>query len=122
MLFRSWLRSARRFQPLARADHLVLPGHKRPFTGLPLRLRQMIADHHGALDRLRAHLAVPQRAIDCFPVLFRRAIGPGEQGLALVEAVAHLNHLLHLGQVTRRLDPQGAWLWQIGAEQPPLPP
>ncbi|MBN2631402.1 MAG: MBL fold metallo-hydrolase [Rhodobacteraceae bacterium] len=39
---RDWLESCRRFQPLATDRQLVLPGHKTPFTGLPLRLRQMI--------------------------------------------------------------------------------
>lgn len=107
-----WLDSARGFMAHARADHLVLPGHKLPFTGLPLRLRQMVENHESALDRLRAHLATPQVAADCFPALFRRAIGPAEFGLALVETVAHLNHLLHKGEVTRRLSPHGAWEWQ----------
>jgi glyoxylase-like metal-dependent hydrolase (beta-lactamase superfamily II) len=48
--------------PLAEWAHatpgqLVLPGHKLPFRGLPFRLRQMVDNHHGALTRLRAHLA-----------------------------------------------------------------
>jgi hypothetical protein len=32
--------------------------------------------------------------------------------MSLVESVAHLNCLLHRGQVTRSLNAQGAWLWQ----------
>ncbi|MDT8857232.1 MBL fold metallo-hydrolase [Paracoccaceae bacterium Fryx2] len=107
-----WLESCRRFQPHARAGHLVLPGHKLPFTGLPTRLPQMIDNHIAALDRLRDLLAEPQTAAECFPALFRRAIGEGEYGLALVEAVAHLNHLLARGEVARTLTPDGAWLWR----------
>lgn len=107
-----WLQSARAFRPYA-ADQLVLPGHKLPFTGLPLRLTQMIENHESALDRLRAHLAAPRTAVDCFAPLFRREIGEAEYGMALVEAVAHLNHLLRRGEVSRQLSGEGAWLWQM---------
>lgn len=106
-----WLASCRAFLPLA-ADQLVLPGHKLPFTGLGPRLHQIIASHEAALDRLEAHLASPAHAVGCFPALYRRKIGPAEFGLALAEAVAHLNCLLAQGRVERRLSPDGAWLWQ----------
>ena len=107
-----WIASCERFLPLAEQRHLVLPGHKLPFVGLPLRLRQMIDNHIGALGRLQAHLAMPRTAADCFLPLFKREIGEGEYGMALVEAVAHLNHLLHRGLVERMLDANGAWLWR----------
>jgi glyoxylase-like metal-dependent hydrolase (beta-lactamase superfamily II) len=106
-----WLASCRAFLPHARDDHLVLPGHKLPFLGLPLRLRQLIGNHEHALDRLRDWLAEPRTAADCFAPLFRRAIGSAEYGLALVEAVAHLNHLLGQGQAVRSRRADGAWLW-----------
>jgi glyoxylase-like metal-dependent hydrolase (beta-lactamase superfamily II) len=105
-----WIAACHAFQPGARDDHLVLPGHKLPFTGLPLRLRQMIENHDGALARLRDHLSEPRRATDCFPALFKRQIGPAEYGLALVEAMAHLNHLLASGEVRREMR-DGAWWW-----------
>jgi glyoxylase-like metal-dependent hydrolase (beta-lactamase superfamily II) len=113
-----WLATCQRFRPLAREDHLVLPGHKLPYTGLPARLDQMIAEHLAGLDRLRAHLSHPKRATDCYPALFGRPIGPAEQGLALAEAVAHLNHLLYRGAVTRTRDAGGAWLWQSTQQSP----
>ena len=107
-----WLESCRAFQPLANHAQLVLPGHKLPFTGLPFRLTQMIENHEGALGRIEAVLAArPRTACSLFPVLFKREIGAGEYGLALVEAVAHLNHLLARGRVTREMGPDGAWLW-----------
>ncbi len=106
-----WMKSCMRFQPLATDSQLVLPGHKLPFTGLPLRLTQMIDNHRSALDRLRAALTTPHTAAQCFVPLFRREIGPDEYGLALVEAVAHLNHLLLQGAVSRALGANGAWLW-----------
>jgi glyoxylase-like metal-dependent hydrolase (beta-lactamase superfamily II) len=106
-----WIASCRRFRSIASDRHFVLPGHKLPFTGLPLRLDQMIENHEGALARLLDHLDRPQRAIDCFPALFKRDIGPETFGLALVETVAHLNHLLRVGAVNRTRE-AGVWLWQ----------
>jgi glyoxylase-like metal-dependent hydrolase (beta-lactamase superfamily II) len=107
-----WLASCAAFLPFARETDLILPGHKLPYTGLPFRLGQMIANHTEALDRLMDHLGTPRTAVECFPVLFRRAIGPAEEGLALAESVAHLNHLLRRGAVCRSLSPDGAWLWE----------
>jgi glyoxylase-like metal-dependent hydrolase (beta-lactamase superfamily II) len=107
-----WLASCTRFQQIAREDHLVLPGHKLPFTGLPLRLHQKIENHHGALRRLLDHLQEPRRASDCFAPLFKRTITEDTYGLALVEALAHLNHLVAQGQASRHAGPDGVWLWQ----------
>jgi glyoxylase-like metal-dependent hydrolase (beta-lactamase superfamily II) len=106
-----WIASCRRFRSVATDRHFVLPGHKLPFTGLPIRLDQMIENHQGALARLLGHLDRPHRAVDCFPALFKREIGPETFGLALVETVAHLNHLLRTGAVQRTMD-AGVWLWQ----------
>lgn len=115
-----WLEATAGFVPHARDDQLVLPGHKLPFTGLPFRLQQMAENHHQALARLLEHLREPQTAASCFPALYRRPIGEGEYGLALVEAVAHLNCLLRRGAVSRSLGRDGvfggafggAWVWQ----------
>ncbi|WP_246032417.1 MBL fold metallo-hydrolase [Thalassobius vesicularis] len=108
-----WMESCTRLATLAREDHLVLGGHKLPFTGLPTRMRQLIDNHHGGLRRLRQHLVQPRTAAECFPPLFKRTIDIGTYGLALVEAVAHLNHLYHEGEVTRTARADGAWLWQM---------
>jgi glyoxylase-like metal-dependent hydrolase (beta-lactamase superfamily II) len=108
-----WLEACERLAPHATEAQLVLPGHKLPFRGLPLRLRQMVENHHGGLARLRRHLSVPRTATECFSPLFKRRIGEAEYGLALVEAMAHCLHLWHLGEVTRqRRDSDGAWMWQ----------
>jgi len=111
-----WFAACDRLATHAREDHLVLPGHKLPFTGLPLRMRQLRENHEAALDRLRDFLAEPRTAADCFPLLFRRKVDAGTYGLALVESVAHLNHLMHAGEVTRRRRADGAWLWQVRDE------
>ena len=107
-----WLESCARLAALARPGQLVLPGHKLPFTGLPTRLRQLIDNHHGALDRLEQALRdVPRSAVGCFDLLFRRRIGEAEFGLALVEAVAHVNHLRRRGAVRAVGERDGAVLW-----------
>ena len=107
-----WLTSCRSFQTVAQPDQLILPGHKLPFTGLPLRLMQKIASHDAALARLFDHLSAPTRAVDCFSALYRRSLGPDDFGLALAETLAHLNCLHRQGKITRHLSPDGAWAWQ----------
>ncbi|MGR3660008.1 MAG: MBL fold metallo-hydrolase [Paracoccaceae bacterium] len=107
-----WMESCERLLQYANDDQLVLPGHKLPFTGLPFRMRQLIDNHHSALDRLLEYLETPHTAVECFIVLFKRKIGEAVYGLALVEAMAHVNHLYHLGEVTRTLRSDGAWVWQ----------
>lgn len=107
-----WITACEALAPHARDDQLVLPGHKLPFTGLPLRMRQLIDNHHGALTRLLDYLETPRKGGECFPPLFKRTIGHGEYGLALVETMAHLNHLHQTGRITRICAPDGAWIWQ----------
>lgn len=107
-----WLDSTHGFSGHARHDHLVLPGHKLPFSGLRFRLIQMAQNHESALLRLTEHLATPRTANGCFLPLFKREIVGAQHGLALVEAIAHLNYLLKRGKVSRFVDADGAWLWQ----------
>jgi glyoxylase-like metal-dependent hydrolase (beta-lactamase superfamily II) len=107
-----WLASILDLSAYARDRHLVLPGHRLPFTGLPARLDEMARHHAGTLDRLQEALDVPATACGLFPVLFGRDIPDSEYGLALVEAVAHLNHLRATGRAIRRSGEDGVWLWQ----------
>lgn len=109
----AWFESCARLKPFARPEHLVLPGHKLPYTGLETRLTQLIDNHHTALERLQDYLQQPRTAAECFQPLFKRKIGEGEYGLALVEAIGHLNHLHQLGQATRARRDDGAFLWRI---------
>ncbi|MCF6232904.1 MAG: MBL fold metallo-hydrolase [Rhodobacteraceae bacterium] len=107
-----WLEACERLKKLARADQLVLGGHKLPFTGLPIRMRQLTDNHHGCLERLLKHLDSPKPASSCFAALFKRRIDGDTYGLALVEAVAHVVHLYHAGLVIRTKSKDGAWLYQ----------
>lgn len=107
-----WLNSTRALMPHAQDSHLVLPGHKLPYLGLPNRLTEMVAEHDAALDRLLDLLKTPKRATECFVPLFKRPIGPESFGMALSESVAHLNCLLQRGLVSREISEGGAWLWR----------
>ncbi|WP_236940051.1 MBL fold metallo-hydrolase [Falsihalocynthiibacter arcticus] len=104
-----WLEACERLSAYARADQFILGGHKLPYTGLPTRLKQLIKNHHSGLERLLDFLETPKTAHECFPPLYKRTIGEGEYGLALVEAIAHVNHLYLAGKVTRSARENDAW-------------
>ncbi len=110
-----WVMSCERLAQFARDDQLVLPGHKRPFRGLPMRLAQMAEGHREALNRLERHIAVPRTAGDCFAPLFRRSVTRDVYGLALAEALGHLNALVAQGRAVREMDQDGAWKWRAVA-------
>lgn len=113
-----WLRSCARLRGIAAgADPLVLPGHKLPFRGIDFRLAQLIENHRAALARVLAVLAEgPRPAAGLFRAIFRREIDGSQYGLALAEAVAHMNHLHRTGRVRRTLR-DGAWIY-APAEEP----
>lgn len=104
-----WLAACDRLAPLARPDHLVLPGHKTPYRGLPTRMASLRQNHVTALDRLHAHLSEPRTGGECFAPLFKRRIEGDLYGLAFFEAVAHLQHLLLTGRALRTVRDDGVW-------------
>ncbi|MEO1550302.1 MAG: MBL fold metallo-hydrolase [Pseudomonadota bacterium] len=116
-----WMEACARLRAGAENSALCLPGHKLPFTGIATRLGQLIDNHHQALARLRAHLSAPRTAHECFAPLYRREIGAGEYGLALAEAVGHLNHLHAMGETTRARRPDGAWAYRMKQDTDPAP-
>ena len=102
-----WLASIAKLKQLP-ADLLVLPSHGEPFTGLHIRLDKLAEGHTGRLDALHEHLAEPRRAVDCFGVLFARAVGD-HIGLATGEALAHLRYLETTGRAVREMRDEAAW-------------
>ncbi|MDB2564139.1 MBL fold metallo-hydrolase [Amylibacter sp.] len=108
-----WIETCEKFKLIAKDEHFVLPGHKLPFVGLPTRLQQLIDNHNNALPRLIEHLKTPRTAVGCFEILYKRKIGKEEYGLALVEAVAHLNHLFIAGKINRRMNEHNVWIWFV---------
>ena len=67
------------------------------------RLARRDAEVAGKLHLAVSHLAEPRRAVDCFSILFGRAIGDGVYGLATGEAMAHLRHLEAGGRAQREV-------------------
>jgi glyoxylase-like metal-dependent hydrolase (beta-lactamase superfamily II) len=102
-----WLHSSARLRERLPEDLLVLPSHEAPFMGLHVRLTQILESHKEDLSALFKLLAEPQRAVDCFPALFKREIGKGLLGLATGETLAHLNCLLGRRRIRRHSDEQG---------------
>ncbi len=106
-----FLVSCERFCEFAEADQLVLPGHKIPYNGLPVRLGQLIENHETALERLLEELREPRTTVQCFEAIFGHPIKERDFGFALAEAVAHLNHLWFHAKANRYCRADGAWLW-----------
>lgn len=103
-----WLASMDRLLQLP-PDLLVLPSHGEPFTGLHARAAAIRDAHLGRLDALHERLAAPRRAVDCFSVLFGRAIDERSRGLATGEALAHLRRLEVEGRACRDMRDGVAW-------------
>ena len=109
-----WLSSCNRFLKLAQSDHLVLPGHKLPFIGLSTRLRQLVDNHVSALARIEDKLSLEYcTAVDLFQPIFKRKINQSEYGLALAEAVGHLNYFRTREMVTSSVRHDGALLFKL---------
>ncbi len=107
-----WISSCKKLKRYSNSEKLVLPGHRLPFTGLSLRLDQLIRNHRTALKRIDRRLTEgPVRTVELFKTIFMRDIKESEYGLALSEAVGHMNHLYKQGKISRKLDNEGAYLW-----------
>ncbi len=106
-----WMDSLAKLTREVPDDVLVLPAHNEPFRGLHARLRHLAQGHERSLERLRASIAEPKRAIDVFGALFARRIDdPGLLGMATGESLAHLNYLLARGEARVEVDAHGvAW-------------
>lgn len=97
-----WLQSCARLIAATPESARVMPAHNAPFMGLHHRLRQLIASHERALERLERFLAQqPRTVLECFPVLFGREIGGGDLSLATGETLANLNRLRAEGRARR---------------------
>jgi glyoxylase-like metal-dependent hydrolase (beta-lactamase superfamily II) len=93
-------------------DTLILPAHGQPYRGVNARIVDIRTHHEERLAiLLDAAREAPAglRAVDCFRLLFRREIGPGNIGLATGEALAHLHLLESRGAIARARDAGGAW-------------
>lgn len=112
-----WLASLDKLEREVPDDVLVLPAHNQPFRGLHARIRALREGVHRGLERLRAHLEQPRRAVDVFAALFARPITEAQHqllSLATGESLAHLNYLVACGEVTVTLGEDGcAWYHRV---------
>lgn len=98
------------------ADTLVLPGHRRPFTGLHGRLKALAAHHDERLADTWEACAVPHTGLEVLRVLFEQTLDDHQVFFAIGEALAHLHYLVGVGRLSRRRRPDGVHLFQQRAE------
>ena len=99
----SYLASLERLRKLP-DDTLVLPSHGVPFRGLRHRVDDLREHHEEQLDMLEQACIEPKTAVEVLPLMFRRQLTGMHLFLALGEALAHLECLVHAGRVERRPD------------------
>jgi glyoxylase-like metal-dependent hydrolase (beta-lactamase superfamily II) len=108
-----WLASIDKLLDVVPGDVTVCPAHGEPFKGLHVRLMALRDEHRMRLYNLAEAIAKePMRAVESFPLLFNRPIGPDQLGMATGEALAHLKRLEVEGRVQRE-DRDGVW-WYHG--------
>lgn len=111
---KDWMESCARLKAAVPKDVLVLPAHNEPFTGAHARLQALIDGHEKALVRLKKRLGeAPRRVVDVFPALFGRKIGPDLLSMATGEGIAHLNCLMHRGEIVRETGDDGVDLYYL---------
>lgn len=104
-----WIASCEKLRDTIAPETLVLPSHQEPFRGLQARMQQLIDDHHAQLNRLRLSLKAQAQTIDLLRgVMFPRELSSLEIVLATGETQAHMNYLLHRGEVRKEIEPSGA--------------
>lgn len=101
---RDWFASCAYLRDLLPEKAFIGPAHGRPFRGAGERLDYLIQSHERALQRLREASQKSLRAVDAFPILFRKPIDDNNRLLAVGESLAHLNYLCSLGELQRRRD------------------
>jgi glyoxylase-like metal-dependent hydrolase (beta-lactamase superfamily II) len=108
-----WLASIDKLLTALPDDVLVCPAHGEPFKGLHIRLKALRDEHLSRLDAVHAALAKPHRVVDCFPLLFKRTIGPEHRELATGEAAAHLRTLETTGRARREMQDGVNWYYAV---------
>jgi len=94
------------------ADCLILPSHELPYRGVHTRVGQLKAHHQ---DRCQSILSDCQSAstlgaMEITRSMFKhRELSPMDEIMALGEAVAHINKLMHEGIIDRQLNADGLY-------------
>jgi len=102
-----WLDSCKKLKLTIPDDTMILPSHQEPFHGNHTRMQQLIDEHHSQLNLLRLAIRAPITALQARHILFARELNTVEKLLATGETLAHLNYLVHRGEVSMHIDDQG---------------
>jgi glyoxylase-like metal-dependent hydrolase (beta-lactamase superfamily II) len=94
----------------------VLPSHGPVFHGLQTRARQLQEHHEQRLHALLEACARPVTAAQVLQLLFQRPLDSHQMLFAMGEAIAHLNHLMHRGNVTRETGSDGVMRFAAASE------
>jgi glyoxylase-like metal-dependent hydrolase (beta-lactamase superfamily II) len=97
----AFLATCRKFWPLIDPETLVLPSHRKPFSNVRARLRELAAHHAERLNLILTTTATADEisAGDLIGPLFRSGLDGHSLGFAMGEIIAHLNHLVTLGHM-----------------------
>ncbi|MBX2885933.1 MAG: MBL fold metallo-hydrolase [Granulosicoccus sp.] len=108
-----WLESCVNFGSIADDETLCLPGHNRPYTGVPTRCFQFLDNCEQIISRIEQSLKKPKTAADLMTDIYRREISSNEKFSLIGETMGYLNHLLNTNRVKRRVSSTGAFRWQL---------
>lgn len=93
-----WYESLDRLRNL-HEETLVLPAHKKPFSGLHARVDELFRHHEHQLQVVLFECREPKTPLELLKPMFGRDIGFYEMSLAIGECMAHLKMLLARGQI-----------------------
>lgn len=82
----------------------VLPSHGRVFNGLQERLTVLKDGHHKSLDQLRAFCEQGRSGLEVIEKLYGNRLSLFNLSLGTGEAMAHLNYLIEIGDMSRTGD------------------
>jgi glyoxylase-like metal-dependent hydrolase (beta-lactamase superfamily II) len=111
----SYLSSLARLRQLPE-DTLVLPSHGVPFYGLQRRIDDLTRHHEEQLVSVAKVCATPKSALELLPVMFRRPLTGMHFFLAMAEALAHLEYLVHARKLQRVAKDGGTRYLAVQAE------
>jgi glyoxylase-like metal-dependent hydrolase (beta-lactamase superfamily II) len=106
-----FLASCRRLGSLD-PETFVLPMHGKPFYRLHERLDELARHHTERLDLTIDCCRTPITAAQLLPAMFKRKLDFQQTQFAVGEALAHLNHLVAGGRLSRIAEPGKPFLYR----------
>ena len=95
-------------------ETLILPSHDRPYIGLGLRTKDLRTHHQDRLDIcMDVCREAPATAAEAMTALFKRQLDAHQTRFAIGEALSHLNVLVEDGSISKWLDDEGVWRYQV---------